>query len=139
MARVSRRAARKRALDVLYEADLKERAIPVVLAGHLAGDDPPPEFTVEILRGVHAHRDEIDQLIETNARDWKLARMPVVDRNLLRMAIYEIRHADDVPTAVAIDEAVELAKELSTDDSGRFINGLLARVAAPPTPPACVD
>lgn len=125
----SRHAARKRALDVLYEADLKDQPLPSVLAEHLRGEEPLPDFTVALVRGVHRHRDTIDALITQHARGWALARMPVIDRNLLRIGLYEIVHDDQVPTAVAIDEAVELAKELSTDDSGRFVNGLLARVA----------
>lgn len=125
----SRHAARKRALDVLYEADLKERPVPTVLAAHLAGDEPPPEFALAIVRGVHRHREELDGLIGVHARDWRLERMPLVDRNVLRIGLYELLHDPDVPPAVAIDEAVELAKELSTDDSGRFVNGILARVA----------
>lgn len=125
----SRHAARKQALDVLYEADLKDRSLPLVLAEHLSGEEPLPEFAVALVRGVHRHRDTLDVLIEDNARDWTLSRMPVVDRNLLRMGLYEILHDDEVPTAVAIDEAVELAKELSTDNSGRFVNGVLARIA----------
>lgn len=126
-----RHAARKRALDLLYEADLVGRPLSQVLAAHLAPDaeDPPPEFAVAIVRGVNRHREELDELISAHARDWKLSRMPVVDRNLLRMGLYEILHDPAVPTAVAIDEAVQLAKELSTDDSGRFVNGVLARIA----------
>ncbi|HVM15511.1 MAG TPA: transcription antitermination factor NusB [Egibacteraceae bacterium] len=125
----SRHAARKQALDVLYEADLKDRPVPMVLAEHLRGDESLADFAVALVRGVHRHRDTLDPLIEAHARDWTLSRMPVVDRNLLRMGLYEILHDDDVPSAVAIDEAVELAKELSTDNSGRFINGVLARIA----------
>lgn len=138
----SRHAARKQALEVLYAADLKDQPLPSVLAEHLAADEPPADFAVALVRGVHRNRDEIDALITQHARGWTLPRMPVVDRNLLRMGIYEILHDDDVPTAVAIDEAVELAKELSTDDSGRFVNGLLAQVAetrppaGPDAPPA---
>ena len=134
----SRHAARKRALDVLYEADLVDRPIGEILAKHLAGDEPPPDFAVALVRGVYRHRVEIDDLITTHSRDWKLSRMPVVDRNLLRMGLYEIVFDPAVPTAVAIDEAVELAKELSTEDSPRFVNGLLARVAGnldTPNPP----
>jgi transcription antitermination protein NusB len=126
----SRHAARKRALDILYEADLVERPIGEVLAKHLAGDEPPADFAVALVRGVHRHRDRIDELISTHSKDWKLSRMPVIDRNVLRMGLYEIAFDPEVPTAVAIDEAVELAKELSTEDSPRFVNGLLARVAA---------
>jgi transcription antitermination protein NusB len=128
-ARVSRRQGRKRALDILYEADLRGRPTATVLAGQLSADDPPGDFTVDLVRGVHRNRGQLDRLIESYARDWKLARMPVVDRNLLRIGLFEILHVDDVPTAVAIDEAVDLAKELSTDDSGRFVNGVLARIA----------
>ena len=124
---VSRREARKQALDLLYEADLKSRPLPQVLAARLATGDLP-EFSLELVRGVHRHRADLDRLIEANARDWTLARMPIIDRNLLRLGLFELLHSD-VPTAVVIDEAVELAKSLSTDDSGRFVNGLLARVA----------
>ena len=123
-----RHAARKRALDILYEADLKDRPLAEVLAAHLRADDLP-EFAVALVRGVHRHREQIDGLIETHSRGWKLSRMPIVDRNLLRVGLFELLHSTDVPTAVAIDEAVELAKELSTEDSGRFVNGLLARAA----------
>ena len=123
----SRHAARKRALDVLYEADLKERPLPEVLAKHMAAEDPLPEFAVDLIRGVYRHREQIDALIAEHSREWKLSRMPVVDRNILRLALFELQHSVDVPRAVAIDEAVELAKELSTADSGRFVNGLLSR------------
>ena len=128
--RVSRRAARRRALEILYEADLKNAPIGAVLDAHVHGNDPPAAFTVELVRGVDAHRGALDDVIQAHARDWRLARMPVVDRNLLRLGLYEILHREDVPTAVAIDEAVELAKELSTGDSARFVNGVLARAAA---------
>ena len=83
----------------------------------------------ELLTGVQQHREEIDLLIEEHAERWELNRMPVVDRNLLRIALFELLWCDDVPVAVAINEAVELAKSLSTEDSGRFVNGLLGRIA----------
>jgi transcription antitermination protein NusB len=127
MARLSRRAARRRALEILYEADLKERPLCDVLDVHVRGDEPPPEFTVELVSGVEDHRAELDDIIRRHAHDWRMERMPVIDRNLLRMSLYQILHRPDIPTAVAIDEAVELAKELSTDDSARFINGILSR------------
>jgi transcription antitermination protein NusB len=127
--RGARRAARKRALDVLYEADLTGKALPAVLAWHLSADDEPPEYAVQLVRGVHRNRAELDRLIVDHARGWRLERMPVVDRNLLRIGLFEILHEPDVPVPVAINEAVELAKDLSTDDSPRFVNGLLARVA----------
>jgi transcription antitermination protein NusB len=125
----SRRQARKRALDILYEADLLGRTVAGVLADHLERDEPPGEYAVALVRGVERARAELDGLIAQHARGWRLERMPVVDRNLLRMGLYEILHSDEVPTAVAIDEAVRLAKELSSEDSGRFVNGLLARAA----------
>jgi transcription antitermination protein NusB len=128
--RAGRHEARKRALDVLYEADLKDRPVPEVLAAHLAGDDPLPDFAVALVRGVHRHRVELDAAIRGAVRDWKLERMPVIDRNILRLGLFEILHDDAVPNPVAINEAVELAKELSTEDSGRFVNGVLSRLAA---------
>jgi transcription antitermination protein NusB len=127
--RTTRRAARKRALDILYEADLLVRPVATVLSEHLRGDDPPGEFSLAIVRGVDRNRTELDGLIESHAKDWRLSRMPVVDRNLLRIGLFEIIHDPEVPAPVAIDEAVALAKELSTDDSGRFVNGVLARIA----------
>lgn len=125
----SRHAARRRALEILYEADLKDRAVADVLAAHLQHDPDLPEFAVAIVRGVHRHAREIDDVIQAHARGWKLSRMPIVDRNVLRVGLYELLHNPHVPNPVAIDEAVELAKELSTEDSGRFVNGLLARAA----------
>jgi N utilization substance protein B len=125
---LSRRAARKLALDLLYEADLLERSVANVLV-HRMREEELDAYALTLVRGVDRNRVELDGLISEHARDWKLSRMPVVDRNLLRLGLYEILHEDDVPLAVAIDEAVELAKELSTDDSPRFVNGLLARIA----------
>jgi transcription antitermination protein NusB len=132
MTQNSRHEARRQALNVLYESDLKDQPVPVILSRYLSGEDPPSDFAIALVRGVHRRRAELDGLIQAHARDWKLDRMPVVDRNVLRMGLYEILHDADVPTAVAIDEAVQLAKELSTEDSGRFVNGLLARAADTP-------
>ena len=86
-------------------------------------------YAREVVDGIIDHRDEIDELITTHSRDWKLERMPAVDRALLRIGVWEILFNAEVPTAVAIDEAVELAKEFSTDDSGAFVHGVLARVS----------
>lgn len=127
--KASRHDARRRALAILYEADLKGRPLAMVLAAQMDADEPPPEYAVALVRGVLANAPELDGLIERHARGWKLARMPIIDRNLMRMALHEILHDPEVPTAVAIDEAVELAKEFSTEDSGRFVNGVLARIA----------
>ena len=128
----SRRKSRRRALDVLYAADLRGLPPATVLADTLArmGDDAPPHmaYAVEIVEGVAANADRIDELISSYAEGWTLDRMPVVDRNLCRIGVYEMLHRDDIDDAVAISEAVELAGELSTDDSPRFVNGLLGRI-----------
>ena len=122
----SRREARERALSLLYEADAKACPPDAVLADLPV---PPDPFAGDLVAGVGAHLDEIDERIRRFARGWALERMPVVDRTILRMAIYELRHRPDVPTAAVISEAVELAKRYSTDDSGRFVNGMLSSIA----------
>ena len=125
----ARSKARKRALDVLYESELRSTDPTETLATRLAQADPPiPEYAVELVEGVLAHREQIDELISKNATDWSLDRMPAVDRNVVRLGAYELLYRDDVPDRVAIDEAVELAKTLSTDESPKFVNGLLARL-----------
>src|ERR1700716_2379919 len=127
----ARSKARKRALDVLYEADLRG-VDPVILVSERVGSpDVPPvnDYTVALVSGVTAHRERIDQLISEHAEGWTLQRMPAVDRAVLRLGLYELLWATDVPDAVAIDEAVELGKSLSTDDSPRFVNGVLGRIA----------
>ena len=125
----ARSKARKRALDVLFEADQRGVTPAQVLAARVAMADPPVhEHTVRLVEGVAEHRGRIDALIETYAQDWPLDRMPAVDRALLRLSVYELLYVDDVPDTVVIDEAVELAKQLSTDDSPAFVNGLLARI-----------
>lgn len=122
-----RRGARERALSLLYEADAKGDPIEAVLAGLPV---PPDPYTVAVVRGVDGGREELDRLIVRFARDWRLERMPVLDRTVLRMATYELLHRADVPAAVVISEAVELAKRYSTDNSGRFVNGVLSSIAA---------
>jgi transcription antitermination protein NusB len=125
----ARSKARKRALDVLYAADLRAVDPLVMLAERRALAEPPVnDYTVELVEGVHLHRDRIDTILADYAEGWTLARMPGVDRAVLRLGVYELLWRDEVPDAVAIDEAVELAKSLSTDESPRFVNGVLARV-----------
>ncbi len=121
-----RREARERALSLLYEADAKGRD-PVEVLTELPV--PPDEFAADLVTGVAGSQDELDELIRRYARGWALERMPVVDRTLLRMGIYELRHRPDVPTGAVISEAVELAGRYSTDDSGKFVNGMLAAIA----------
>ena len=125
----ARSKARKRALDVLFESE--QRSVPALdtLAGRLAVADPPVgDHTVELVQGVVANAGRIDELLSTYSQDWSLDRMPAVDRAILRLATFELLWRDDVPDAVVIDEAVTLARSLSTDDSPGFVNGLLGRL-----------
>ncbi|BCJ41507.1 hypothetical protein GCM10010168_54940 [Actinoplanes ianthinogenes] len=132
--RLARRKARKRALDVLFEADLRDLPPSQVLVTYLDRiAKPHPEhlaYAVTLIEGVAKHLDRIDELIASYAEGWTIDRMPAVDRNLARIAVYELLFEPDVDDPVAITEAVELAKEMSTDDSPRFLNGLLDRIAA---------
>ena len=121
---------RKRALDVLFESETRGLALNGTLEERLKHNDPPINaYTVTLVKGVVEHREEIDGLLAEHASGWTLDRMPAVDRNLLRIAAFEILHCEDVPNAVAISEAVELATELSTDESPKFVNGLLSQIA----------
>jgi transcription antitermination protein NusB len=124
-----RRDARRRAIDILYQADVSHRDPAQVLEDRRAVGQRISRFAEGLLRGVADHIEELDRLIGGHAEGWTVARMAVVDRTILRVACYELRHRDDIPTAVSIDEAVRAAKELSTEDSGRFINGILGRIA----------
>ncbi len=137
----ARTKARKRALDVLYEADLMSLDPMATLRIRLAQSDPPvPEYAVELIEGVVAHLSELDQLIASVSEGWTLARMPAVDRNVLRLGAYEILHRPDVPEGVAVSEAVELVGRLSTDESAAFVNGVLAKIARMrPTDSAAAD
>ena len=131
----ARTKARKRALDILFSADVRgdELSVALAAAATRAANEPAREaswlYAREIVDGIIDNRDEIDEQITTHSRDWKIERMPAVDRALLRIGTWEILHNDEVPTAVASHEAVELAKELSTEDSGAFVHGVLARIA----------
>ena len=129
----ARRKVRKRALDVLYEADLRGVPVAEVLTAYLQRlPEPKPEqlgYLVDLVEGFVAHAERIDELISTYAEGWTLERMPAVDRNLARIAVFELVYRDDIDSPVAITEAVELARTLSTEDSPRFLNGVLARIA----------
>jgi N utilization substance protein B len=125
----ARTKARKRALDVLFECDLRGSDALATLAQRLAQADPMvPAYTVTIVEGVMAHRSRIDELIESYAVGWTLDRMPAVDRNLLRIGAFELLWVDDTPDAVVLSEAVNLARDLSTDNSPTFVNGVLAKL-----------
>ena len=125
----SRRQGRRQAVDILYQSDVTERDALEVMHEWEAADKRVSAFAAELVQGVREHLAELDELIGGAAEDWTIDRLASLDRTILRVAAYEVLHSDDVPTAVAIDEAVATAKELSTEDSGRFVNGVLGRIA----------
>ena len=126
----ARSKARKRALDVLFEAELRDSPTLELLAERITMGSPPvPPYAADLVRGVTVHSARIDELLSEYAEGWTLERMPAVDRNVLRIGVYELLWAPDVPDNVAISQAVLLAQDLSTDASPAFVNGLLARIA----------
>lgn len=134
----ARSKARKRALDILFEADSKGVPIPGILAEHIrrrAADGSPElnEYAIALVTGVAQHQSDIDARISQHSQGWTLDRMPDVDRAITRLAVYEILYEDDVPDAVAISEAVDLSTDLSTEDSPRFIAGVLHAISDPET------
>jgi N utilization substance protein B len=122
-----RRAARRLAIDILYQADVTERSASGVLDDWRAAGRSVPDYAEQLVLGVDARLGEIDAMLGAHSEGWTVHRMAVVDRTILRVACQELR--EGLPTAVAINEAVEAANELSTEDSGRFINGVLGRIA----------
>ncbi len=124
MKTLSRRAARERIVKLLFERDFRPSSWEELLAEHPT-DDP---YVLEILRGLESKRSEIDRLIAEKAEGWRLERLHSVDRNILRLAVYELCYREDVPPEVVIDEAVELAKKYSGEHSPVFINGILDRI-----------
>ena len=122
----TRRQARERALSLLYEAETKGVTPAAVLE---ALPVEPARFAAELVRGVGEHGDEVDDYIRRFAKGWALDRMPALDRALLRIGVFELLHRPDVPTGAVLSEAVELASTYSTEDSGRFVNGVLAQIA----------
>ena len=127
----TRSKSRKAALDLLYEADIRGRVAVDLLSSRMSGEEVYiREYTAQLLEGVASARKKIDELITLHAQGWDMDRMPAVDRNILRIAIYELLWSTEIPDKVAISEALELAKTLSTDDSVAYINGVLATIAA---------
>ena len=127
----ARSKARKRALDILFESELRGLPTLELLSERQSlGDVPVQPYAAGLVRGVATNRERIDELISWNLVDWTLQRLPAVDRNILRIGVYELLWADDVPDGVAISEAVTLAQDLSTDNSAPFVNGVLARIKA---------
>lgn len=132
----ARNKARKRALDILFESELRGLQPGATLDERRETVTTRNAYTVTLVEGVVAHRNEIDELLASHSTEWPLERMPAVDRNLLRIGVFELRYVDEVPDAVAMSEAVLLAHELSTEESPAFINGLLAKIAGlPPVEP----
>ncbi|MCB1289649.1 MAG: transcription antitermination factor NusB, partial [Mycobacterium sp.] len=132
--KVGRHQARKRAVDLLFEAEARGISAAEVAESREALAEADPEvsalnpYTVTVARGVSGDAAHIDDLISSHLQGWTLERLPAVDRAILRVAVWELLHAEDVPEPVAVDEAVELAKELSTDESPGFVNGVLGQV-----------
>jgi N utilization substance protein B len=127
----SRRKSREFALQALYQWDITRRDIQQVIAQsgeHFFLEKGEDEFSERIIRGVVGHLQELDQLIEGYSENWRLDRMPVIDRNILRMAAFELLYCEEIPPKVTLNEAVELGKQFGTDDSGSFINGILDRI-----------
>lgn len=130
----ARSKARKQTLDLLYEADIRGTAAIDILASRSdndsdAGARPIREFTRELIAGISAQKRKIDELISTYAQGWDMDRLPTVDRNILRLAIYELIWTPDLPEGVVINEALELAKQLSTDESASYIHGVLGKIS----------
>ena len=122
----SRREARERALGLCYELEVRDLGVDTLIEQQPA---PPDEYAERLVRGVEEHHADVDALLRKFSEHWALERMPAVDRAVLRLAAYELGWEPEIPSAVVISEAVELAKQYSTKDSGRFVNGLLARIA----------
>ena len=131
----ARSKARKQSLDLLYESDIRGKDSTDLLTLRDVGEEGPDarpirEYTKNLISGVDQHKRKIDELISTYAHGWDMDRLPAVDRNILRIGIYELLWQEDVPDAVAIDEALALAKELSTEESAGYIHGVLGRIAS---------
>ena len=123
----ARSKARKRALDLIYASEMRQRSAVEALE-EIDGSTPVNAYTIELVHGVTEHRERLDSVIASYAQGWTLQRMPAVDRNVLRMATYEVLYVDDVPPAVAVSEALKLVQDLSTDDSPSFVNGVLGNI-----------
>jgi N utilization substance protein B len=125
----ARSKARKRALDLLYASDLRGESATVALDRAIEeGEGPTNEYTADLVRGVVEHLARIDEVLASYSEGWTLDRMPAVDRNVLRLGVFELLYADDIPDAVAVSEAMALVRDLSTDESPQFVNGILGAV-----------
>jgi transcription antitermination protein NusB len=125
----ARTKARKRALDVLFESEVRGLALDGTLEERRQANEPPVnDYTVSLVQGVAEHRQKIDELLASYSEGWTLERMPSVDRNVLRIGVFEVLYVEDVPDAVAVSEAVNLVRDLSTDESPAFVNGVLGNI-----------
>jgi N utilization substance protein B len=125
-----RRKARKDALEILYENEITGRPIDEIVRNRrLARGEEPSEFTMELVEGVEVHKERIDKLISEHTDNWALERMPLVDRNIMRIGLFELLYKKDIPFSVSINEAVELAKTYGMEESSKFVNGILGRIA----------
>lgn len=125
----ARSKARKRALDILYASEMRgESPVEALERAEREGEGPTNPYTGDLVRGVWEHRERIDEVLSGHAQGWTLARMPAVDRNVLRLGLYELLYVSDVPDAVAVSEAMGLVRDLSTDESPTFVNGVLGTI-----------
>jgi len=125
----ARSKARKRALDVLYAAEMRRESATDALDRAIAdGEGPTNDYTATLVRGVVEHQLRIDEVLSSYSEGWTLERMPAIDRNVLRLGVYELMYADDVPDTVAVSEAMALVRDLSTDESPPFVNGVLGNI-----------
>lgn len=128
---IERRKSRQAALELLYQREIVGGSIADAVAGYvrIPANKPLPDFCRRLLRGIEVNQRTIDEMIDVYAENWALERLPLIDRNILRMAIYEILYESDIPVSVSINEAIELAKKYGSPESGKFINGVLGHVA----------
>ena len=125
----ARTKARKRALDVLFASELRsENPVEALERAIAEGEGPTNDYSATLVRGVVEHQARIDELLASYSEGWSLERMPAVDRNVLRLGVFEVLYADDVPDAVAVTEAMALVRDLSTDESPAFVNGVLGNI-----------
>ncbi len=127
-----RRKARTIALEIIYQKEITGYPLDVIINNRLQVEecDSPSEFSLDLVEGVISHQQELDDLIACYADNWALDRMPLLDRNIIRISLYEMLYEQDIPFSVSINEAVELAKAYGTEDSGKFVNGVLGKIAS---------
>lgn len=125
-----RRKARKDALEILYEREITKQPFGEIIKNRvIARGEEPSDFTIKLIYGVEDHHQEIDEIISAHTDNWTLDRMPIVDRNLIRIGLYEMLYEKDIPYSVSINEVVELAKIYGMEESSKFVNGILGRIA----------